>query len=95
MGQTLERSQVYKLDFEDEEGNAIIGRVIGWEIAESDDVRVFLTEDERVLLYDEGRSNYWTLKDPKEDLRDWLDDEEYLRALTRMGNDRRAEVSRA
>lgn len=85
VSQTLEQTQTYELDLEDEEGALYVGRVNGTVIGESGEVRVFLTDDERVILYDGGETRYWVVRDPAEELRGSLDDEEYARALGALG----------
>jgi hypothetical protein len=48
-------------------------------------VEVFLTYDERVLVYDERRSDYWVVEDTEEELGNWLDDDGYASALAASG----------
>ena len=50
------------------------GRVTGKRIAWDWDheVEVFLTDDERVLVYDGGKQTYYESDNPPEDLREWL-----------------------
>ena len=86
MAQTLNSPQTFELSLESREGGDIyLGRVTGKRIAEGRHVEVFLTDDERVLVYDERRSDYWVIEDPAEELRDCLDDDEYARALAALG----------
>jgi hypothetical protein len=68
---TLQTSQEYQLDLEDEDGRAYTGRIVGKEIAwdEREETSVYLTSDERVIAYDGRRLRYWELGDPAEDLR--------------------------
>ena len=84
MAQTLNSPHTFELSLE-REGEGYVGRVTGKRIAEGHYVEVFLTDDERVLLYDESRSDYWVIEDPAEELRDCLDDDEYARALAALG----------
>ena len=44
-----------------------------------------LCDDERVILYDAGREQYWVIEDPAEELRDALDDDAYAEALDALG----------
>ncbi len=85
VSQTLEQTQTYELKLETDEGAFYVGRVNGTVIGESGDVRVFLTDDERVILYDERESRYSVVQDPAEELRGSLDDEGYARALGALG----------
>ena len=54
MKATLEETQVHEVGIEDEEGRNYKGRITGTQIAyeERGEVSVFLTEDERVIVYD-------------------------------------------
>jgi len=84
MAQTLNSPQTFELSLE-REGEGYVGRVTGKRIAEGRHVEVLLTDDERVLVYEERRSDYWVIEDPEEELRDCLDDDEYASALAALG----------
>ncbi len=83
--QTLTALQTYELDLEDNEGRAYVGRITGRMIAETQDAQVFLTEDERVFVYDESGPRYWQSEDPEGDLRGVLDTDGYMEALNALG----------
>jgi hypothetical protein len=82
----LKESQVHEVAVEDRDGNSFTGRITGRVIAEDEPITVFLTDDERVLVYDEKRLAYWEADDPQEDLRD-LSDAEYAAAMQALGLD--------
>ena len=84
MAQTLNSPQTFELSLEGE-SKGYVGRVTGKCIAEGPDVQVFLTDDERVLVYDARRLSYWVVENPEEELRDWLDDDGYASALGALG----------
>ena len=88
MSATLDSPQTYELTLENEDGETYIGRVTGTELAEDGYVTAYLTEDERVLVYDESRSRYEVLQewDIEGGLRNWLrDDEAYASAMSALG----------
>ena len=45
-----------------------------------DGVAVYLTDDERVIVHDADKREYWVADDPAEDLRHVLDDDDYTAA---------------
>jgi hypothetical protein len=51
---------------------------------DSPDCSVFLTDDERVLVYDADHYLVHTVDDPN-DLRNWLPDDEYIGAMHVLG----------
>ena len=51
---TLEDIQTHDVTIETQEGTVYTGRITGKHIAQGQDTSVFLTEDERVLVYDEN-----------------------------------------
>ena len=56
--------QTYELDLDDGDGRRYKGRVTGALIAESErnDTQVYLTDDERVIVYDLGERSYWVVE---------------------------------
>jgi hypothetical protein len=84
---TLEETSEHELYLENKDGVSYIGRVTGTIIGRDRYGAgfVFLTDDERVLVYDENRSSYWISEDPEEDLRELLDDAEYFNAMQALG----------
>ena len=90
VAETLSDVQTHELAIENEEtGYAYTGRVTGTVIARNysgtQETRVYLTDDERVLVYDGQNLRYYVLEDPVEELRGWLDDENYAAALYAIG----------
>ena len=81
----LDSPQTFEVKIDDSEGNIYTGRITGTSIAEDHDAQVFLTDDERVILYDAGQMKYWVLDDPEEELRDQVSPEAYRAALTALG----------
>jgi len=82
---TLADPQEFELDLEDDEGRPYTGRLIGTVIAEGQDVVVYVTEDERVLIHDESRSTVHQIEDAESELRELLDEEAYLEAMNALG----------
>jgi hypothetical protein len=86
--QSLKDAKEFELALE-KDGRAYKGRLTGARIAshESRDVDVYLTDDERVIVHDIKRGDYWEIEDPGEELRNWLDDESYFEAMGRLGQE--------
>jgi hypothetical protein len=84
---TLNDVQTYEVAVEDAEGRTFLGRITGQLIAENDraEIEVFLTQDERVLVYDGARMKHYELTDPVEGLKNWLIGADYTDALHALG----------
>jgi hypothetical protein len=79
MSETLRDVETFELPLEDKDGKAYTGRITGTAIDGDDkDVEIFLTEDERVIWYDNSKLTYWILENPEKELEGWPD---ALRAL--------------
>jgi hypothetical protein len=87
MSTTLEDPETYEVYVEDADGRSYTGRITGVSIASDDrtDVEIFLTTDERVIAYDGGKSTYFVLDDPVEQLRGWLPASLYAQAVEALG----------
>jgi hypothetical protein len=89
MTRTLVLSETHELDLQDGEGRAYTGRITGAMLAlESDKhhhAEVYLTDDERVILYDMHKRSYSVLDDPVEQLRDALSLATYSGVLRDLG----------
>lgn len=84
--ETLEGARTVELEIEDpRRGGVVTGRFTGREIGGSGDATVYVTEDGRVLAYDEKRLRVQEVEDPAEELRDWLPEEEYFEAMSQLG----------
>ena len=70
MAKTLSESQEHQVGVEDKDGRFFTGRITGSVIAISDDLTVYLTDDERVLVHDSNKLRYWEVDDAQEELRD-------------------------
>lgn len=83
---TLEGPQTFELALAID-GHQVMGRLTGARIAgpTRKDIEVFLTEDERILLYDGAAERYFVVNDPVEQLRDALDEEAYFEAMDALG----------
>jgi hypothetical protein len=79
MSETLTDVAVYEVDIEHPDGYVFTGRITGTLIAD----QVFLTEDERILVYDENRSRVDEVE--VGDLEDVLDERRYLEAMVALG----------
>ena len=86
MAKTLTEVETYELELEDGDGHRYKGRVTGKQIAgwEDDRWEVFLTVDERVILYDARELRYDELNDPAADLSD-LPNAVYIEAMQALG----------
>ena len=84
--ETLEDPQVHEVYLEGEE-HAYTGRITGALIAGDDggDFQVYLTQDERVLVYHHSKARYWECEDPEADLRELLRPDAYLAAFAIAG----------
>ncbi len=82
---TLEDAGPCELRLEDQEGRSYVGQFVGTLVAEDRDVQVYLTEDERVLLYDASKMQVHEIDDGQEELRDWLNDDAYAEAGHTLG----------
>jgi hypothetical protein len=84
----LSSTETYELDLIDREGRGYTGRIKGKLIAGAPGVSVYLTDDERVIVHDEDRSEYHELEDhPAEYLRNWFprDPGAYAEACEALG----------
>jgi phage I-like protein len=88
MTETLSKTTTHEVPLDDDEGR-YTGRITGAEIAanERNDVRVFLTDDERVIVHDGENLKHWVVEDPVEELHAWLDDDQYVAALRALGEE--------
>ena len=82
---TLKNAGPCELHLEDEEGRPYVGQFVGTSVVEDRDVQVFVTEDERVLLYDASKMQVHEIDDAQEELRDWLWDPAYAEAGHALG----------
>ena len=85
---TLSETQnTYEVDVEDENGRAYTGRITGHQVAQDDrnNLLVFLTQDEHVILYDTNRLQYWVLEDRETEFRDALYADAYADACDSLG----------
>jgi post-segregation antitoxin (ccd killing protein) len=87
MSETLEDTTTHELSLEDEEGRNYTARITGTDIARNDDqdVDVYLTERENVVVHDGDKLRYWVLNDPENDLRGWLSPADYTDAMLALG----------
>jgi post-segregation antitoxin (ccd killing protein) len=77
VSKTLEELRTYELEVEDADGRVYTGRIVGTEIAAEGVLRVFLTDDDRVVVYNANKLRYDDLSaestlDVGETLREWL-----------------------
>jgi hypothetical protein len=63
---------VIKLNLEDPDGRTYVGRFTGKLLGGTDDVEVYIDEDERVLIYEVDRRDYHDLAQSTTTLEDWL-----------------------
>jgi hypothetical protein len=87
MEETLsEETQLVELEFEDD-GRTVIGRFRGVLVAEGHNVQAYVTDDGRVIAYDEERQRVQVLENPAEQLLTWFpyDWDEYAKAMEAIG----------
>ena len=86
---TSGKATTHELELETRDGESYIGRITATELlgeTRHGDVAVFLTEDERVLVYDGDKYAYYLIDDPEEGLRGWLvDDDDYVTVMHQLG----------
>lgn len=97
MARSLSDVRRYEIELSTDEGDEYIGRVTGTEIANvADDIRIFLTNDRRVLVYNRYDLDVHDLSEPEpgvdpnttltENLRVWLaEPDDYIRACKALG----------
>jgi hypothetical protein len=71
MSETLTDAKEIELELEDNDGNPYKGRFTGKEIDRDGSDAVYLTDDERVLIYDAELAVYWEVEDPESELEEW------------------------
>jgi hypothetical protein len=86
VAKTLGDSTVHEMTVEDDEGRGMVDvRLHGASLAaEQDGTAAFLTEDERLVVYDDRRHQLVWLTD-EEDLRQWLSGRNYVKAMAALG----------
>jgi hypothetical protein len=92
MNKTLTETETYEVYLEDGDGRGYTGTITGKKLGWEDEVEVFLTSDERVLVYDGKRSEYHEVTDPAEQLRNWLGAAEYFDVVTALGGKPRVDL---
>jgi hypothetical protein len=82
MAATLEDAQVYKLDL----GEDGIGRLTGVLLGEARGIEVYLTDDERVIVYESEAQRYSEVDDYS-DFEDWFshDRDVYVQVMDALG----------
>jgi hypothetical protein len=89
MEETLEEVETFEVDIETENLEPAIGRITGALIAQdSEGVQAYLTEDERVLVYDPDHLKVHDVTDdPAEALQSWFDNDQeaYIVAMEAIG----------
>ena len=61
-------------------GRRVDGRMIAYD--DRLDVSVFLTDDDRVVVYDGRTQRVWTVSEPEQELHDWLPPGQYALAIS-------------
>lgn len=88
---TLKEPQTYEVEVETDDGHFVTGRITGKEIAEYNrsNVRIFLTDDERVLLYDEKAQEVLDVtQNPVEAFQGWFEESDrdsFVEAMSAIG----------
>src|SRR5262245_55338786 len=84
VSETLKETDEFLLDVEDGEGRGYKARLVGRVIAGDDDWSVYLTADERVILYEHDPGRYWEIGDAKTELEN-LPEGVYIDAMRALG----------
>ena len=87
MNATLTDAETIELNLEDRDGNQYRGRITGKLIAsnERNDLEVYLTDDERIILYDGGKLDYWEVEDVENELSEALEADAYADVCRAVG----------
>jgi post-segregation antitoxin (ccd killing protein) len=87
VSKTLKETQEQLLTVEDDEGRTYDARLVGREIAHDDqvDAFVYLTDDERVILYDADQLKYWDISDDPDQALSDLPPGAYAEAMHALG----------
>lgn len=75
----------FAVTIKDPTGPTYTGRITGELVALEAYIHVYLTVDDRVIVYDERARQYQVIEDPDEQLRDLLSPEVYLKAIDTLG----------
>lgn len=86
MEAALDGAAEVRLDLIDSEGRAYVGRFTGDLVVEGNGQAVYLTEDQRILLHDWKNDSLHELEDAEEELRERLNNEDYIAACNVLGN---------
>lgn len=84
--ETLNQKGIYEVRVEDRDGKVYMGRISGRHVASSGDKDVYLTADERVIVYDRFRLKYLEVDDPIKELRSNLEPGAYMDAMRALGH---------
>ena len=85
MESTLKGAELVKLPVEDRDGRSYTLRFTGVALAEHRTGEVYLTDDERVIVYDSDKSDYSVVEDAEEELRGLLDFDAYIETMNSLG----------
>lgn len=84
----LEGAEEIELDLESDEGHQYVGTFVGNVIAKGEDSEVYLTDDERLVIYRPADMKAEVIESQycdEEHLAQWLDHESYLAACVALG----------
>jgi hypothetical protein len=90
MSETLTKQQVHEVEIVEDEGS-YTGRITGTRIGNyvvrggKGLLAVYVTDDERVIVYDTERCKYWQVDDPQQELSDELAPADYADAMKVLG----------
>lgn len=87
VAKAISDAKPFKREVEDKDGRRFKLRFTGVRLAVENrrDVEVFLTDDERVLVYDGEKLDYSVVDDAEGELRDLLADDQYIDVMNALG----------
>ena len=85
MTDTLKNVGTHTVPLENDSGAYYTGRITGALVYNDGRVEVFITDDERVIVYDLGELKHHVLQDPEEELRNTLDEDSYSTVMEALG----------
>lgn len=83
----LSEATEHTIRLRDGEDRPYRGRFEGVLLVEDRGVDVYLVADERLLVHEPDEGRVSQINDPEEELRSWLNDEEYIEVMAAIGRE--------
>ena len=81
-----------ELELENDNGDRYIGEITGVELAVDGRYSIITTDDDRVIVYDPQEFKHFEVDDPETDLRNYLDQDDYVVAMGLLGKKARIRI---